>query len=88
MEKPLDVLETIREYEGPNLIVNWSEVDAMTSEFTKMIMTLAETESMVTTISESSNNYFNERLSAGEPPSISLSDEADMTAVEKYLNNK
>ncbi len=88
IQSPLDVLDTIREYEGPNLIVNWTEVDAMTSEFTKMVMTLAEAESMVETISESSNNYFNERLSAGEPPSISLSDEADMKAVEKYLNSK
>lgn len=88
VQKPLDVLETIREYEGPNLIVNWTEVDAMTSDFTKMIMTLAEAESMVATISENSNNYFNERLSAGDAPSISLLDEADITAVEKYLNSR
>ncbi len=88
MEMPLDVLETIREYEGPNLIVNWSEIDAMTADFTKMVMTLAEAENMMKTISENSNNYFNERLSAGDPPSISLSDEADIKAVEKYLNTK
>lgn len=88
MEKPLDVLETIREYESPNLIVNWTEVDAMTSEFTKLVMTMAELDSMVTTIFENSNNYFNEKLSAGEAPSISLLDEADIKAVENYLNNK
>ncbi|QQR55985.1 MAG: hypothetical protein IPG59_13310 [Candidatus Melainabacteria bacterium] len=82
------MLETIREYEGPNLIVNWSEIDAMTADFTKMVMTLADAENMMKTISENSNNYFNERLSAGDPPSISLSDEADIKAVEKYLNTK
>lgn len=88
MEAPLDVLDTIQEYENPNLVVDWQEIDAMTATYKQMIDNLANADSMVRNITENSDNYVEAKLSEGESISISLYDEADRKAVEMYLNGR
>lgn len=88
MEAPLDVLDTIKEYESPNLVVDWAEVNSMTANYNKMVMQFADADSMVNSITENSDNYVNTKISQGEPISISLYDEADRNAVEQYLKSK
>lgn len=88
MDAPLDVLDTIGEYEGPNLVVDWAEIDSMTANYKKMVNQFADADSMVQNISENSKNYVDDKLSQGEPISMSLYDEADQKAWEMYLNGK
>lgn len=86
MEAPLDVLDTINEYEGPNLVIDWTEVDSMTANFKKLVNQFADADSMVQTISENSSNYVDNKVSQGESITLSLYDEADRKAWEMYLN--
>lgn len=88
MEAPLDVLDTIKEYESPNLVVDWTEVNSMTAKYNKMVMQFADADSMVKSITENSDNYVNTKISQGEAISMSLYDEADRNAVEMYLKSK
>jgi len=88
MEAPLDVLDTIKEYENPNLVVDWKEVESITAKYTKMIDDFANADSMVRSITENSDKYVEARLAEGESISISLYDEADRKAVEMYLNGR
>lgn len=88
MEAPLDVLDTIKEYENPNLVVDWKEIDLMTTNYKKMVDDFASADSMVRSITENSDNYVETKLAEGESISISLYDEADRKAVEMYLESR
>lgn len=88
MNKPFDVLEVMQEYESDTLVIDWKEVDAMTASWKEMINRYAEAETMVETIKNHVDQYVNEQLASGEFITLQLYSDADLYAVEKYLQGK